>query len=359
MSAADEELRTPARRDPEELAGLRAAAEDTWGRATRHHLHRVDLLVAGLRVRVELAGRRLAAAVLPALEVHRSADGPPQVRIRAFDAAETGATAPMAPGGLARRIAGWSTDPRPFPEPRWTWNDEAGLLLLTDPEGVGQLAAVTDAATLPPWELAAPLRQLFAWGMAPAGRAFVHGGAVGGPDGVALLVGAGGSGKSSTAISCFLAGMGYLGDDYVVVTEVEGQMVAHALYGSAKVHPDQLSLADPSGSLLPHILRPAGEDDDKAVLLPGRSVPERMLSAAPVRAVVAPTAAPPRGLAPISAAEALRHLAPSSLFQLAGAGHDDLRLLADLVRAVPCHRLGLHPDRAANPPVIASLLAAA
>ncbi|MGK2950558.1 MAG: hypothetical protein ACSLFP_18440 [Acidimicrobiales bacterium] len=358
MSAAGEE-RAPARPDPEALAGLRAAAEDTWERAIRHHHHRADLLVAGLRVRVELAGRHLSAAVLPALEVHRSTDGPPQVRIRAYDAAETGAPAPMDPGGMARHIARWSVDPQPGAGPRWTWNDTAGLLLLSDPAGVEQVAAVTDAATLPPWELAAPLRQLFAWGMAPAGRTFVHAGAVGDPDGVALLVGAGGSGKTTTAISCFLAGMGYLGDDYVVLTEAEGQIIAHALYGSAKVHPDQLSLADPSGSLLPHLLRPAGGADDRAVLLPGRSASERMLSAAPVRAIVVPTVAPPRGLTPISAAEALRHLAPSSLFQLAGAGDDDLRALADLVRTVPCHRLGLHPDRAANPPFIASLLAAA
>ena len=342
------------------LAALRAAEEHAWEHATRHHHHSADLLVAGLRVRIEVAGARLLAALLPPLEVHPGTNGrPPQVRIRAYDATETRTVAPQDQGGLAQRIAGWSAASDDDAGLRWSWNDAAGLLLLTDPAGLGQVAAVTSADSLPEWELAAPLRQLFAWGMASAGRTVVHGAAVGDHDGVVLLAGAGGSGKSSTALSCFLAGMGYIGDDYVALTLEGGRPMAHALFGTAKVLPHELLLADPSGWLLPHLLRQGGGGDERVVVLPGRGAPERMLPGAPIRAVVVPAAAPPAGLTTISAAEALRCVAPSSLFQLADAGADELRALSQLVRSLPCYRLGLRPDRGANPPVIASLLEAA
>jgi hypothetical protein len=83
---------------------------------------------------------------------------------------------------------------------------------------------------------------------------------------------------------------------------------------------------------------------------------EQLLRQAPVAAVVVPDTSPPAGLSPSSGATALRHLAPSSLFQLAGHGEDDLRAMADVVRRVPAFRLGLDPDRRANPAVIRALL---
>ena len=82
-----------------------------------------------------------------------------------------------------------------------------------------------------------------------------------------------------------------------------------------------------------------------------------MLTDAPIRVVAIPDRAGPAGITPISKGEALRHLAPSSLLQLAGASAEDLRAIATLVRSVPCVRLGLDPDRSANPAMLQRLLA--
>lgn len=59
---------------------------------------------------------------------------------------------------------------------------------------------------------------------------------------------------------------------------------------------------------------------------------------------------------PISPIEALKALAPSTLFQLIGAGQKDFRAMAELVRTVPCYRLELGTDLAAIPRAIEELL---
>jgi hypothetical protein len=62
------------------------------------------------------------------------------------------------------------------------------------------------------------------------------------------------------------------------------------------------------------------------------------------------------GAVPISPVEALKALAPSTLFQLIGASQKDLRAMAELVRKVPCYRLELGTDLAAIPRAIEQLL---
>jgi hypothetical protein len=276
------------------------------------------------------------------------------VRIRAWDVqAAGGALAPPDP--TPHRLAVWPGDDGPAV--CTTWQPDFGLLLVgdQDPDGIGQVAVVADAERLPWWEPGAPLRQLLAWGLAPHHRHFLHAAAVGSPDGVVLLAGAGGAGKSSTAISCLLAGMGYLGDDYCVVT-LDGAPVAHCLYGTAKLLPDQVAVVDPQGRLAAHVLHRGAPEDEKVTVLAAAVAGEQLVRHAPVVAVVVPDTMPPPGLRASTAGTALRHLAPTSLFQLAGHGQDDLRAMAAVVRRVPAFRLGLDPDRQANPPLLRGLL---
>ena len=63
----------------------------------------------------------------------------------------------------------------------------------------------------------------------------VHAAAVGDESGGVLLVGRGGSGKSTTALSCLGTQVGYLADDYCLVEMVEGPRV-HSLYTSGKAN---------------------------------------------------------------------------------------------------------------------------
>ena len=73
-----------------------------------------------------------------------------------------------------------------------------------------------DAEALPRWETAAPLRTLLRWALR-SGLHLVHAAAVVGARGAALLAGASGAGKSTTALAAAQAGLGYVGDDYCAV----------------------------------------------------------------------------------------------------------------------------------------------
>ena len=65
-----------------------------------------------------------------------------------------------------------------------------------------------DAEALPRWETAAPLRTLLRWALREHGLHLVHGAAVVGARGAALLAGRSGAGKSTTALAAAEAGLG-------------------------------------------------------------------------------------------------------------------------------------------------------
>ncbi len=216
------------------------------------------------------------------------------------------------------------------------------------------LLGVEGVANLPPWEGGAPFRRQFHWALAPDALP-IHAAAVGDAHGAALLVGRGGSGKSSTAVACLAAGLGFLGDDYSIL-RFAPEPVVHSLYCTAKVAHEEL----------PHVgaLAEACDADvprgQKAVLFPSRVYPERIVLSAPISVVLLPTIVAGTTepvVEPASAAEALRALAPSSLVQMHLDAPRELGMLVQLVGTVPAYRLGLGADRAANAAMIAATLA--
>jgi hypothetical protein len=181
------------------------------------------------------------------------------------------------------------------------------------------------------------------------GRQAVHAAAVGTRFGGVLLAGRGGSGKSSTALTCLGSELGYVGDDYCLIG-LEAEPRVYSLYSSGKV-----ALADRAHFLG---LAPESSSDDKALFFIGRLRPDALLSECPVSAVVLPEveAHRPTRLAPVTALTALRALAPSTIFQLSRSGEQAFRAIGRLVKHVPCFRLELGPDRSSIPAVLAALL---
>jgi hypothetical protein len=62
-------------------------------------------------------------------------------------------------------------------------------------------------------------------------------------------------------------------------------------------------------------------------------------------------------LKPASPAAGLAALAPSTIFQLPGAGKEAFQAMGQLVRQVPCYQLNLGTDIGEIPEVILELLA--
>ena len=190
--------------------------------------------------------------------------------------------------------------------------------------------------------------------MASRGHQQVHSGAVGLPEGGVLLVGKGGSGKSTSSLISLTSELRYAGDDYTMVS-LEPQPTVHSLYSSGKVHADNLSR-------LPHLVPALSNgtllNSEKGVVYVNEHFPDRTIAEFPLLAIVLPTItgrAETRTV-PTSRAAALAALAPSTVFQLHTAGADALQYMGRLVRKVPAFVLELGTDVNDVPRVLLELL---
>jgi hypothetical protein len=351
-----------------ETAELRAAARGSGGAPSLAAWQ--DELASGFDRAAEAAG-------VTELRL-RIADAPVLIRFAGVDLGEQlgrafGHLAEISAGEPALTICAWdseqsATPPPPLPAvepgaPRGTtvYSSHEGRRLASRPL-LGELSAYDpdrrtgwfwcrSALELPFWEPAAPFRQLLHWWLPERGKLLVHGAAVGRASGGVLLVGRGGSGKSTCALSALASPLLYAGDDYVAV-DTGPEPRVHSLFCSGKLVPSH-------ARLLPHLPPPAfagdGSLEEKSVFYVADRFPERMSSGFPLRAVVAPRV---RGDAPAharaGAAEALAALAPSTLLQLVPAEAGAFTAMAQLLQRVPAYRLdvggpvGLVPDALAR-----------
>jgi len=208
---------------------------------------------------------------------------------------------------------------------------------------------------VPYWERGSPFLSILSWAMESVNRHYVHAGAVGNRSGGVLLAGKGGSGKSTTALSCVSSELLYASDDYCLV-EGDPDPYVYSLYNTAKLK----GLSD--FERFPHLSEKTTNidrlEEEKALIFLHRHYPEKIVSGFPIRAVVVPrvTGGPQTRIKPASAMEAFKALAPSSFFQLPGAGQLKLQMLGKLVKRVPCFSLELGSDIQAIAPAIARVL---
>ena len=339
-------------------AGLQAEFE----RAARAAGGAVDLRfsVAGRAVSVRFAGTTAAEALRPAFAHLEAPDAATAaVTLHVWDSATAGVERPaFVPAGDGEVEAG-----PPGAGPSY-YHEEDGLRALHQPayDALSVLATESghawfwtrDVTRLPYWEYTAPFRHLLSWWLDAHRLRQVHSGAVGTPAGGLLLVGAGGSGKSTTALASLLdPRLSYAGDDYVAVGSEAGPTV-HSLYCSGKVHLDDVHR-------LPHLaaaLADAGRPDEKGVLYVERAFPGRCIAGFPLRAIVLPRVTDRRTARarPDTPAAALAALAPSTIFQLHPPAREALAQMAQLVRTVPTFVLELGADVETIPAELLRLL---
>jgi hypothetical protein len=214
---------------------------------------------------------------------------------------------------------------------------------------------IDDAARIPYWEHGSPFLSILSWWMELQNRQYIHAGAVGNHHGGVLLAGKGGSGKSTTALSCLASDFDYVSDDYSLLTETPIPYV-YSLYNTAKLKGshdiDRLPFLRDKITNLDRL------HEEKAVIFLHEHYSKQIVSGFPIRAVVVPHVAGDADtrLKPLSSVEALKALAPSSLFQVPGAGQEKFRMLARLVKQVPCFELQIGASVSAIPPVVRRLL---
>jgi hypothetical protein len=213
-----------------------------------------------------------------------------------------------------------------------------------------------DIRRLPHWDYAAPFRHMLGWWLGGGGYQHVHGGAVGTPSGGVLLVGRGGSGKSTTALATLLdPRLRYAGDDYVALRGGALPFV-HSLYCSGKVHRSDFQR-------LPHLRAAVANldrlEDEKAVVYVPRAFPGITIAGFPLRAIVLPRVTGRRSARVVETthAAALSALAPSTILQRRPPQREALSELARLVERLPAFVLEVGSDVSTIPDAILEVLA--
>ncbi len=104
------------------------------------------------------------------------------------------------------------------------------------------VVALVDGDSLPSFEIACPFRGIFSWILRSNGLALIHAAALADSGGNGcLVIGKSGAGKSTTAISCFLSGMKYIGDDLCALGLNQGSIHVYSIYCSGKTYKTEWS----------------------------------------------------------------------------------------------------------------------
>lgn len=301
-------------------------------------------------VRLHFATRELADALTPAL-VHLRDDAapPPTLTVHLWDSASTGHRLspllellreriyldPHAQLSTRHEILGFSNARAPA-----ALEMGSGVWSVLDRERGQAVYWVADVGSLPWYERAAPLRTLLSWWLADIGYQSVHAAAVGYDDGGVLLAGAGGSGKSTTALRCLDAGLGYVADDYCTFRGGPEPRV-FSMYNTAKLNGVVDLQRQPR--FLPFVENLDAAGNEKLVMYLARHLPERLLASFPIRAILLPRVCDGgrTDIVDATPGAALLALGPTTLFLRPGAAGAALTAMRELVEAVPCYELRL------------------
>lgn len=317
----------------------------------------VDIFVeiGGYNVRLRFAGPALVPFVMPALQhLVVSAGAKPDLDICLWDSTSTGTQMPPPPWSekdyaLRCAINGFADD-----RIRTAFNLRSAVINLCDMQRDLAIFWIRDARELPFFERAAPLVYIFSWWLGSHGRQLVHCGAVGFPEGGALLPGKSGSGKSSTCLRCLDSPLSYAGDDFCLVSSAPSPHL-YSLYNSGKVEAKNLGY-------FPYLEKSLGnaeyleQEDPRFFLYP--EFASKLSAGFPLKVILLPrvTGRKETTLKKTSAAEVLLMLAPSTILQLPETGGAAFKNLAQIAKQVPGYILELGSDRSLIAPAISELL---
>jgi len=217
---------------------------------------------------------------------------------------------------------------------------------------------VADHQRLTQYELGRPLHaELMLWHKDRDVQA-VHAGLVARHGDGVLFGGPGGSGKSSTALTCLKAGFEYMADDYVgLEAKPDGSYDGHSLFCSTHLEPNHLKRFP---YLVPHAVPGRLPREDKSLVMLSEVLPQGLSQKARIRAVALPrvVGADRPTLRPASTIEALLRLAPSSLILLpyAGTFATEFEKLSEFLEDIPKYWLELGSEMAEIPDRIHELL---
>jgi len=234
----------------------------------------------------------------------------------------------------------------------FSYTPEATMLSMWDRQSQRGLFWIRELALLPSWEQSAPLIHLFHWISADHGSALVHAAAVGCDGKGLLIIGPGGTGKSTSAIACLDAGWQYVSDDYTLISNTPVPKAIN-LYGAGKLSP---SSVDYFPSLQRAVVAIRAEDD-KTIFDFAAEFPHQIVNSLELVGVVFPhLGATPQPAVRIASIVAAQALVPSTAFQLRAIRPETIGTIGAILRSLPCFSVELGTDRHEAPRQLKQIL---
>jgi len=308
--------------------------------------------IAGRAVSVRIVGNRLHAQLTRAIahlavsEVHAA----PALRIEMWDEHETGVSTPLCvPVGEE----GSARSTMASDDGRFVLFRHARTRSVLDRVERRIVGWVVGAEQLSQYELGRPWHsELLMWqrdlGLQPLHAGFISRNGEG-----LLLGGPGGSGKSTTSLSCMQDGWAYLADDYVSVERTSEGIMGYGAYNSAHLDPTHLQRFP---RLMPDAIPGRLAREDKSLVLASNLSGVTLAAQSRICMVAFPRIVdqPVSSFRVASKAEALLRLAPSSLLLLPYVqfGHAAFRNMSELVMELPTFWLDVGRDIAQLPKAV-------
>jgi hypothetical protein len=314
--------------------------------------------IGGHSVRMRFAGKGLVPHLTPAFAHLRGGQTvSPDLTICLWDSVTTDTPPPLLLSSLLyllelrwfelrsnrREIKGYHSD-----RIRTMFHFGPNILSAMDTNENIAIYWIWDARATPYYEKGYPLTKILNWWTENRSLQCVHAAAIGTPQGGVLLAGKSGSGKSTTSLLCLNSELSYVSDDTSLVAW-NPEPYVFSLYNTAKL----MSL-----ELLPHlegcVTNREWGNGEKALIFLHEHFPDKLVRGFPLKGILLPKVSgqPRTVLRDASPAAALKALAPSTIYQLAGSGQQELTKMARLVRQVPSYHLELGTDLREIPDVI-------
>jgi len=315
-------------------------AREAYQRAVRNAgiSHNVLLRVAGILIQLRFAGDVAQRMILPTLaHLIEDTKDTPQWIFHCWDDASTRSAMPMPTAEMKndhRRNCLHKVSDRRYVAFYQEWME---VLSFIDREGEAY-ACYLDASSLPMYERAAPLRQVFNTALNLRGCQIVHAAAVGDNEASLLIAGPPRSGKSTLAVQCLLRGMRYQSDDLCILSH-DCPPRSWSLYNVAKIREEGVG---PISSELPLEAFTEGEER-KYFFHVNTSFPDQILPVAPVKALLIPkiTGEPISRLSPATALDGMRALLPYSISEVPTADNSGEKIILKALGHLPVYHLHL------------------
>jgi len=314
------------------------------------------LKINGFSIRLSFCGSGMIPDIMPAFEHVVSPEvSESDLTVCIWDSKTSGIKIPEIPGkindlSISEAILKYNDDTLMIVY----WLEIKTIMLLNKTRNLG-IYWIQDASAIPFYDKVSPLRLIFQRWMRRRSCQVVHAGAVGFYDGGVLLVGKGGSGKSTTSLTCLNSELLYAGDDLCLITDYPDPYV-YSLYNTGKLNAHDI---DRFPSLKPALIDHRQLNGEKAIYFFYRCFHDKISAGFPVKAIfiLEITGLMNTKIRRVSPAKGFLALAPTTVSLMPRGVQPDLyHHLASFVRRVPNYVLELGTDLNQIPRVIIDFL---